>query len=190
VPVPPPASGRLPPVGAGSEQHRHSGARQRAHVAARRQRSLEDRGAIGVHGKTVGDRERCDPVWRAVGQGNGHDTTEREAAKVGAINPKGIERGEHRLGEAVVRGGVTCGRRVAFAVARMIERDRAPLRAEMGKLARPGRLVGADAVQKDDRRRITAAVLVDADCAEAGVDARHASACSRAAGLLQGGAAR
>ena len=99
---------------------------------------------------------------------DGDDSAQRQAADVGALDLQRVHRGEDGGGEIVVVGLAV--RRIAFAIARIIEGDGVARAAEMIELRPPHRFVRADAVEEDDRRRrdlilgqLDAAKLLDAD---------------------------
>src|SRR6185369_9038193 len=63
---------------------------------------------------------------------------------------------------------------VAFAIARIIERDRAPLAGKMLELQPPNRFVRTNAVEEDNRQMFAAAGLLIADLdSQTRLDAPH-----------------
>src|SRR5690349_14772041 len=102
-------------------------------------------------GEGVGEDQGRDPLRPSGVHRDRNDAAEREAADVGPLEPELRHGGE--TGRCIIVAGHALDGRSAVAVARVIERYRAALGAEKFELRTPHRLVRADAVKEDDRRR-------------------------------------
>ncbi len=132
-----------------------------------------DRAAFGMHGEGVGEDQRGAAFERRMMHGDRDHAAERQAAKVSAGDSERVHRRQDRGGIIVTRRALA--RRVAIAIARIIEGDRAAGLAEMVELRMPHRFVRADAVEEDDRSGFAAAGFEIAErSAVAQSDAGHA----------------
>src|SRR5437763_1053270 len=100
------------------------------------------------------------------------DAAEREATDVRVLDAEFAHGREDR--RRIIVAARAVGRRIAVAIAGIVERDSAPAAAEMLELRPPHRFVRSDAVEEDDRDRAAAPGLVIAERdSEGGCDAGH-----------------
>ena len=120
----------------------------------------------------IGEDQRRAGFGIGMGHGDGHHAAQRQPADMRAINAKRLHRRQD--GGGIIVAGRAFGRRLALAIAGIVERDRAPLVREMLELRMPDGAVRADAVEEDDRHALAVAGFVIADRqSEAGWNARH-----------------
>src|SRR5512144_1205878 len=104
--------------------------------------------------------------------GDCNDAAEREPADVRAIDFELAHREQD--GRRIILATRALRRRVALAIARIIECDRAPLAGKRLELQPPNRFVRTDAVEEDNRQMLAVAGLLIADLnSETRLDAPH-----------------
>ena len=81
-----------------------------------------------------------------------------------------VERCQRGVGEVVARCAIA---RVAFAIPRIVDRDRAPRLAEVCQLRMPHALVRADPMEEQDGECAAVALGCDADDPGASLDLAH-----------------
>ena len=106
------------------------------HGTAGRDRAVVDRLAVGMDGETVGNDQRGAAVRRRGMHGDGDDAAQRQAADVRPVDAQRIHRREDRAAKS---SRVAPSTKLAFAIARIVEGDRPPGRAEMVELRRARR---------------------------------------------------
>ena len=102
--------------------------------------------------------------------GDGDHSAQGEAANMGAVDLQCVHGRENRCGEIITRRAVD---KLAFAIARIIECNGSPCHPEVIELGLPDALVGAYAMQEQDRRFAAAAFLKISDAPPRGRNARH-----------------